>query len=608
MKILTRYKHSGRTLLLSLAAALTLPAIAADTQFLEPEQAFRMSAKPLDADHVEVSFVIEPKHYLYQDKFRFRADNGVAIETPSLPPAEIKQDKFSGKQKSVYHHDMKIVLPIASVTTPFVLNVTAQGCAEAGLCYPPFTQRAEISPLQPTGVATTIEAAQTTAPVASVPADESSKIGSMLRDAGVALTLASFFGFGLLLAFTPCVFPMIPILSGIIIGHGDNISKNRALLLSVMYVLGMAITYTVAGVAAGLSGTMLSSALQNVWVLSAFALIFVVLSLSMFNVYQLQLPAGLQGRLSESANRQGGSITGVAMMGALSALIVGPCVAAPLAGALLYIAQTRDAVLGGAALFCMALGMGAPLVAVGVAARTVLPRAGMWMENVKKIFGVLLLAVAIWIVSPVASPLFTMLAIAALALFCGVFLHALDSLPSTATSAQRLGKGVGVVAVTFSLALIVGALAGSRDALQPLAFLKGGIAVAQAASETSGSAPQFTRVADTKSLNTHIDNADKPVLLDFYADWCVSCKEMEHLTFADPKVAARLREVTLLQADVTENSAPDKALMKRFGIFGPPAIIVLDKQGKELTRVVGFKPAPEFAEVLDQALADYQPE
>jgi len=273
MKTLTRYKTGVRTLLLSLAtvvlatSALALPAIAADTQFLEPEQAFRLSAKPLDANHVEVSFAIEPKHYLYQDKFRFRADNGMTVGAPSLPPAEIKLDKFSGKEKSVYHHDIKIVLPVEGAKAPFALNVTAQGCAEAGLCYPPFTQRVEISPPQAT------EGAKETTTVASASTDDSSKIGSMLRDAGVALTLASFFGFGLLLAFTPCVFPMIPILSGIIIGHGGNITKSRALLLSVMYVLGMAITYTAAGVGAGLSGTMLSSALQNVWVLSAFALI-----------------------------------------------------------------------------------------------------------------------------------------------------------------------------------------------------------------------------------------------------------------------------------------------------------------------------------------------
>jgi thioredoxin:protein disulfide reductase len=359
------------------------------------------------------------------------------------------------------------------------------------------------------------------------------------------------------------------------------------------------VTYAVAGVAAGFSGTLLSSALQNPWVLGAFAAVFVALSLSMFGFYELQMPAVLQSRLSDSTNqRPGGSVAGVALMGAVSAIIVGPCVAAPLAGALLYIAQSKDAILGGAALFVMALGMGVPLLIVGVSARTLLPKAGPWMEAVKKFFGVLLLAVAIYIVSPVVPTVAAMLAWAALLIFSAMFLHALDPLPANAHGWQRFWKGVGVVALLVGASLLVGALAGSRDPLQPLAILRGGSAAA-------AEGVRFERVKSVAELDSRLQSAGRPVMLDFYADWCVSCKEMERFTFTDPQVRARLDRMLLLQADVTANSDDDKALLKRFALFGPPGIVFFDKAGAEIggERVVGFQPAKDFAQVLDRVLA-----
>jgi thiol:disulfide interchange protein DsbD len=394
---------------------------------------------------------------------------------------------------------------------------------------------------------------------------------------------------------------MIPILSGIIVNHGHAVTHARAFVLSLAYVLGMAATYAAVGIAAGFSGTLLSNALQNAWVLSAFALIFVVLSLSMFGFYELQLPAALQSRLSDSANRQGGSLPAIAVMGALSALIVGPCVAAPLAGALLYIAQSKDAALGGAALFAMALGMGVPLLIVGVFSRSFLPKAGPWMEAVKKFFGVVMLATALWFVSPVIPVWTQMLGWAALLIVPAIFLRAIDPLPHHATNWHRLWKGIGVLMLLGGIAMLAGVLGGSRDPLQPLGFLK--TASAQGGA-VAAHGPKFERLLSVAELDEQLKTSKKPVMLDFYADWCVSCKEMEKFTFTDPKVAEAMSRFTLLQADVTANSDEDKALLKRFGLFGPPGIIFFDAAGREKQnlRVVGYMGAEQFLTILNSAL------
>ena len=481
----------------------------------------------------------------------------------------------------------------ASGVLPLNLKLTSQGCADAGVCYPPQTQDVALTLPDP---ATTPAAAPapTAAPAAG---DESGLIARTLHDAGFWAILAFFFAAGLGLSLTPCVLPMIPILSGIIAGQGHQASHARGFALSLTYVLGMALTYAAAGVAAGLTGTLLSAALQNVWVLGGFALVFVILSFSMFGFYELQLPSALQSRLSEeSGHLQGGRGIGVFLMGALSALIVGPCVAAPLAGALLYIGQTGDAVLGGTALFVMALGMGVPLIAVGVAGGSLLPKAGPWMEGVKKGFGVLLLATAVWLVSPVLPPVVPMLAWAALLIIPAIFLHALDPLPAQARGWQRFWKGIGIVMLLTGAALLVGALAGSRDPLQPLAGLRGGAIAAE-----TKKLP-FERVASFAELEQKVMAAGRPVMLDFYADWCVSCKEMEKFTFADPQVQARLGGFALLKADVTANTEDDKALLARFGLFGPPGILFFDASGREIKsiRVVGYQDAGRFLQTLAQ--------
>ncbi len=599
-------------LLLTLCAGM---AHAAEPELLEPEKAFAFSARVAGADAVEVRYVIAKGYYLYRDKLRFTLEPAaVSAGSPQLPPGLVHKDEFFGETR-VYRDEVRITLPIRgdAPNGRVVLTAISQGCADVGVCYVPVEQKTELR----LAAATAADAGA--APVAGdgaasrlftgSRAPASPAVAAKGEDAQIAelfhgetwLLILSFFGFGLLLSFTPCVLPMVPILSGIIIGQGQQMTRGRGLLLSGVYVLGMAITYTLAGVAAGLSGALLSAALQNPWVLGSFAAVFVALAMSMFGFYELQLPTALQSRLASASGRlHGGHYAGVFAMGVLSALIVGPCVAAPLAGALLYISQSGSAALGGSALFAMALGMGVPLLVVGASAGALLPKAGPWMEAVKRFFGVMLLAVAIYLVSPVLPVTVQMLAWAALLIFTGIYLRAVDSLPPAAGGWQRFGKGLGVIALVAGVAYLAGALSGGRDVLQPLSGF-------QSRSETTaGPGVAFQRVSSPAELDAAISAASgKIVLLDFYADWCVSCKEMERYTFTDPAVQTRLAGMVKIQADVTANTPEHKALLKRFRLFGPPGIVFFDPAGREIQglRVIGFQSAGKFAAVLDQALA-----
>ncbi len=585
---------------LALVAAAPGWAASAD-DLLEPEKAFRLSARALDPTAVEVRFQIADGYYMYRDKFGFAvAGGGATLGPPEFPKGQIKKDEFFGTIET-YRKQVAIRIPVSGNAEKLALEVTSQGCADVGVCYPPLTQKIEVRPAAfSLGGATPAAAPQTGAAfggreVTSAPAivSDEARFEQALASGNLLLMLAIFFGAGVLLAFTPCVLPMIPILSGIIVGEGRAATKAHAFALSVTYVLGMAVTYTVIGVIAALSGTLLSAALQNPWVLGAFALIFVGLALSMFGFYDIHLPARFHAKVTAaSAKLKGGEIGAVALMGVLSAAIVSPCVAAPLAGALLYISQTRDVVLGGSALFALALGMGVPLVAVGTTEGALLPKAGHWMKAVKKFFGVLLLGVAIWIVSPVIPVLAQMLAWAALLIIGAMYLHALDPLPPDASGTLRFWKGIGVIALLAGVALVVGALSGSRDPLQPLAGFR--------ADAERGPQVRFERVASVAELDARLKTVSRPVMLDFYADWCVSCKEMEAFTFSDPKVQAVLAGMTLLQVDVTANSPADRELLKRFRLFGPPGIVFFDASGREIPglRVIGFRRADRFLETL----------
>ena len=587
---------------IALLIALLSFATAAHAVFLEPDKAFRFSARALDAKTVEVTYKIADGYYLYRERFAFALDaatsGGAMLGEPVYPKGEIKFDETFQKDVEHYRREVVVRIPVVGATGPVTLSSTSQGCADAGLCYPPQVATATLTLAG--GAATT-----------STTIDDPSRIERTLQAGHLGWIAVLFIGLGVLLAFTPCVLPMVPILSSIIVGHsrsGAPVTRGTGLMLAVAYSLGLALVYTLLGIAAGLAGEGLAAALQTPWMLGTFAGLLVLLSLSMFGFYELQLPAGLQARLARWSGSVGGSddrpsagrFVGVFAMGALSALIVGPCVAAPLAGALLYISRSRDVVVGGFALFSLAAGMSVPLLLIGVSAGALLPRVGAWMETVKHFFGVLLLAVALWMVAPVLPAWIVMLVTAAFAIVVAVYLRVFDPLGPDARGIARLAKGAGVLLLLAGVVEFVGVATGGRDVLQPLGRLadRGPASVGAPVD----AAPQFERVKSVADLDARIARAGKPVLLDFYADWCVSCKEMERFTYTDPRVASRLRDFVLLKADVTANDADDRALLKRFALFGPPGIVFFARDGRPLTEasVIGFQDADRFLASLSR--------
>lgn len=585
---------------LALLAVFLLPIalipLQADEELLDPEIAFRVTAMALDNNTILADFQIADGYYLYRHRFSFStASPGVVLGNPQIPAGEKKFDDFFGDVET-YRHNVQIMLPYkvkGEAPVDFTLQVGLQGCADLGVCYPPDIRTLNVGLPAITG--TTGETPANTGAYIS----EQDKIANTLTQGVSLLTLLSFFGFGLLLAFTPCVFPMIPILSGIIIGQGKDITTFKAFTLSLIYVLAMALTYTVAGVLVGLSGENIQALFQNPWVLISFAAVFVLLSLSMFGFYELQMPAAVQSRLTAVSNNQNsGTFAGVAIMGFLSALIVGPCVTAPLIGALIYIAQTGDAVLGGLALFALSLGMGAPLILIGASAGKLLPKAGPWMDIIKSIFGILLLAVAVWLLERVLPGPVIMALWAALLIVSAIYMGALDSLQTTQSGWFRLWKGLGLILLIYGILLLIGAASGNSNPLKPLQQLtSAGNTVNKNAAAHEGL--EFEAVKGFEGLQEALSEASlnkQPLMLDFYADWCVSCKEMESFTFTDPAVQTTLAGFKRVQADVTRNDAQDKALLKKLGLFGPPAILFFTSDGKELRqfRVVGYVPAEEF--------------
>ena len=630
---------------------------------LSPTEAFIPSVVSASNGQISVRWFIEPGYYLYRDKIDF-----ALVDSGEASVAEFEIDR-GVMQTDAYFGDVEILREIAGARinlknseslSSATLQIKSQGCADIGVCFPPETTTLPVAftSSSDTGVAAQVtdntskpeltttaeptlsqsaqstaqtsvsamaqaDIAESTLAIESVPTNsgvqtsanasvvlpvtEQDKLTRLLEAGNLGFIALAFYGAGLLLAFTACMYPMIPILSSLIVGQGNKISTTKAFSLSLVYVMSMASVFAVLGVLVGLSGYNIQPLFQNPWVLTAFAGLFVLLALSMFGLFQLQMPSAIQSKVSEISNKQkGGSYTGVALMGTLSALIVGPCVTPPLVAALAYIAKTGDATLGGVALFAIGIGMGTPLLFIGTSLGRFMPKAGGWMETTQRIFGVVLLAVAIYLLSRFLPGNVIMFMAAMLAIFTGVYFGATDRLDSTSRGTQRLGKSVGLVALVYGVVLMVGALAGNTSMLSPL---KGVIAQQVAGIDNSRSDGHisFKRIKSLGDLDDELAAAreqNRPVMLDFYADWCVSCKEMEAFTFPDSRVKEQLTDAVLIQADVTKNDDDDKALLKEFELFGPPAIILYNRAGAELSagRVVGYMPADKFSQHLQAYL------
>ena len=599
--------------------ASLLGANSADEEFLPPDEAFQLNVAAVSDNKVAVSVVIADGYYLYREKFAFEsATTGISILPYQLPAGDIKEDEFLGRTE-VYHAKFAIDLELSgsSAGSKFQLIAKYQGCAEKGICYPPVSktvnldlgEAGSVSPaLAEAGNPKEVSAGKVSVDASADEISEEQSVIAMLSEGSIGSTILAFFLFGLALSLTPCVFPMIPILSGIIVGQGTDITRKKSFTLSVVYVLGMTIMYTIAGMLAGLTGELLSSAFQNPWVLGGSAAVFVLLSFSMFGFYDLQLPASLQTRLTETSNNiPGGAYSGVFVMGALSALIVGPCVAAPLSGALLYIGQTGDFMLGGVALFVMSLGMGVPLLLIGASAGSLLPKAGAWMNAVKAVFGVLMLAVAIWLLERILPSSIIFALWAALLIISAIYMRALETLPAAASGWQRFWKGTGIVVLLYGIALLFGSLTGATDVFNPLEKLTGSTQYVSMDS-SSGRAEgglKFEEIKGVEEFDKTLAAAvseGKPVFVDFYADWCVECVRMENTTFKSPNVIAALAGYRLLRLDVTANDDIDKQILKKFNLFGPPALLFFGTDGREIKhmRVIGYQDANEFTATVDK--------
>ena len=584
----------------------------AESKFLMPDEAFQPTAKLVNDSSVEATMKLGDKIYIYQKQFKFSLKDGTPI---AIKDIKVVNQAVDHDGEMVYTDDVVTKITFvkngaAAATEDVVLVMNYQGCSEAGLCYEPsskeFSFALDTATLDAkTDTLTADEASSESTSSDEFGTSETDEIVDALKGGSILTILAVFFGIGVVLSLTPCIFPMIPILSSIIVSQGEDISAKRGFMLSLVYVMAMAFAYSIAGVLAGVFGENLQVLLQNQWAIGGFALVFVALALSMFGFYEIGLPASWQSKLStasDSASSQGGFI-GVAVMGFLSALIVGPCVAPGLAGALIYIGQTGDALLGGAALFVMSIGMGLPLLLIGAGAGKFMPRPGGWMDTLTHVFGAVMLAIAIWMLGRILPDTVTMLLWAVFFMFSAVYMGALEPLEAGKRGWSALVKAIGALFMIYGALLFIGTLSGSTSMFTPLDQFSNKTTVVQGATTVeSSSTSQFQIIHSSAELDAILEaNRDKTVMLDFAAEWCSSCKEMEHLTFADAAVRAKMGEFVLVQADVTDNTDEERALTKRFGLFGPPGILFF-KDAKEIknARVIGYQPPEKFLAHLNK--------
>ncbi|MDP3859731.1 MAG: protein-disulfide reductase DsbD [Stagnimonas sp.] len=595
------------------------PPAARAEDFLDVDRAFVLQAEPA-GDGLRLAFSMPPGYHLYRERLSFESDpSGLRILPPELPTGTVVHDANFDRDMEIYVGQLRLALKFAGNVPAggsALLRVGYQGCADAGLCYPPqlrtlrveFAADTQVRAVNPVTEADLSAPPATSAAVPAAPAapavaaNQNARIQSVLASRQLLTIAGAFLLAGLLLSFTPCVLPMVPILSSIIVGQAQPASRAQGFSLALAYSLGMALVYTAFGMVAGLLGEGLAASLQNPWVLGAFGLLMATLALSMFGVYELQMPSAIQTRLTLASGKlRGGTHLGVFAMGGLSALIVGPCVAAPLAGALVYISQTRDVLIGGVALFSLAAGMSLPLLLVGLSAGALLPRAGRWMEVVKRVMGVMLLMLAWWMVSPVLPTPVAMLLLAALLAFVAGLLGAFHTLEAQAGLGRLSAKAMGWLLACAAVAQLAGALSGGDSPWTPLRHFASR-SISLAAAQPGPAELRFRSLSSNAGLDQALREAGgRPVMLDFYADWCVACKELEHRTFADPRVQARAAAALLLRADVTSNDHEARALLKRFGLFGPPGVLFFGPSGSERgeARVIGFQDAEQFLRSLD---------
>ncbi len=566
---------------------------AAMPSYLMPDEAFKPTITKKSESTYVITVGLGKDIYLYADKLKIidpLPDDGINLHVKNLSQSALHHDEMVYLESPSF--EVTLNSSGASGSEDVKIMLEYQGCSEQGLCYNPmkkeFTLEVDASKLVVSGAATKM----------TTELSETDEITEVFKKGSILTILAVFFGFGLFLAMTPCVFPMIPILSSIIVSQGEGMTARRGFFLSLVYVLAMAMAYTLAGVLAGLFGSNIQAALQNPFVLSVFALIFVVLAFSMFGFFEIGIPHAWQTHISKRSGKavEKGGVVGVAIMGFLSALIVGPCIAPPLAGALIYIGQSGDALLGGAALFVMSLGMGVPLLIVGTSAGKFMPRPGGWMNNVSKVFGVMMLAIAIWMLSRILPEWTSMLLWAFLLIISSIYLGALERLRGDQHGFNALVKGVGIIFLIYGTFLFYGSLTGATNPLNPLEKVNN-------YQKVSTTQAIFVKIRSIAELDAELSNAKgKRVLVDFYADWCTSCKELERVTFKDAAVMTKMSEFVLIKADVTGNDEKEKALMKKFDVVGPPTILFFDESGQKIAGkdIIGYKPPKEFLELLNK--------